>query len=174
MLKLLAKVVPLKSVAVVTVAMFVGVVASGCNPSYDWLDSGAVFHSGSAGSFGLGCNDQSCDWQNGVYITVTIQHPEAMALLTVGESCINSHTLPGLCMYNSLKGYMTGGFTGIEDNALIDLNCLYDDPPAGFCSSGYGTYGVQRVLRNGQLCLRRLRKCRGVHWVLNQSDDRQL
>ncbi len=131
-----------KTLASLMAVLGVGVLSSGCN--WDWLDNGFVFTSGTApGGFGLGCNDQSCDWLSGNYITVTIQHPEAHSLLTVAENCINSHGLPGTCMASTLDSYLTGGsFAGIEQNAMLDSNCLYGVPPAGWCSSGYGTYGV--------------------------------
>jgi hypothetical protein len=44
-------------------------------------------------------------------------------------------------MYNKVQGSLSGGFLNIERDAFLDSSCLYDAPPAGYCSSGYGDYG---------------------------------
>jgi hypothetical protein len=137
------KLFSLKSLAVLAAMLTLAVGASGC----DWLDGPTVFTSGSVGGFGLGCNDQSCDWLSGNYITVTITHAQSHDLLSVAENCINGkvagQSLPGTCMAAEIDQYLnSGAFQGIEQNAMLDSNCLYGVPPAGYCTSGYGTYGV--------------------------------
>jgi hypothetical protein len=128
-----------RAVLALVATLSIGVVASGC----DWVGTAADgFGTPSGYALGLGCNGQSCDWLSGNYVTVTITHTQSHVLLSVAENCINTGGLPGTCMESSLAKYLTGSFVGIEDNALLDSNCLYGVPPAGWCTSGYGTYGV--------------------------------